>query len=61
LAQPKDPFIVGERYVDLSKGMANVRFTTIPDGFKLLRAPTKQQKEMYATFGHNLVEDGKNV
>ncbi len=43
------------------KRMANVRIKTVPEGFRLLKAPTKQQKEIYATFGHNLVEDGKNI
>ncbi len=43
------------------KKMANVRIKTTPEGFKLLKAPTKQQKELYATFGHDLLEDGENV
>ena len=43
------------------KKMANVRIKTTPEGFKLLKAPTKQQKEIYATFGHDLLEDGKTV
>jgi len=41
------------------KRMANVRVKTTPEGFRLLRAPTKQQKEIYATFGHDLLKDGK--
>ena len=41
------------------KKMANVRIKTTPEGFKLLKAPTKQQKEIYATFGHDLLKDGK--
>ncbi len=43
------------------KRMANVRIKTTPEGFKLLKAPTKQQKEIYATFGHDLLKDGKKV
>ena len=43
------------------KKMANVRIKTTPEGFNLLKAPTKQQKEIYATFGHDLLKDGKKV
>jgi len=39
--------------------MGNSRCT--PEGFKLLKAPTKQQKEIYATFGHDLLEDAKTL
>jgi transposase len=43
------------------KRMANVRIKTTPEGFKLLKAPTKQQKEIYATFGHDLLKDAKKL
>lgn len=43
------------------KKMEHVRIKTIPEGFKLLKAPTKQQKEIYATFGHDLLKDRKKV
>jgi transposase len=43
------------------KRMANVRIKTTPEGYRLLKAPTKQQKEIYATFGHDLLKDGKRV
>ncbi len=38
------------------KKMANMRIKTTPEGFKLLKAPAKQQKKIYATFGHDLPE-----
>ncbi|MBC8452302.1 MAG: transposase [Spirochaetes bacterium] len=43
------------------KKMANVRIRTTPEGYKLLKAPTKLQKEMYAAFVHGLLNEGKAV